>query len=88
MMMDTEAVISPPSSPFHGFQSGVRAGADSPVEESPFHGFCNADIPQPIIIKTEPGEMRHYKNLFMTEKLTGVCVPAFQCIHNTFLRQK
>lgn len=65
MTMDGSSLDqSPPSSPFHGYQTveGVQTAAGCPPEQprcespddSPFYGFCNADIPQPIVIKTEP----------------------------------
>ena len=62
---------SPPSSPFHGFENGgknaepddilMEESGGAPAErpespDSPFYGFSNSDIPQPIIIKTEPGQ--------------------------------
>jgi len=63
---------SPPSSPFHGFEPLVKEQEDplmsDPVAaspagrpespDSPFYGFSNSDIPQPMIIKTEPGQDR------------------------------
>jgi hypothetical protein len=65
---------SPPSSPFHGFEPlGKESEQEDPLmmdsvaaspagrpesPDSPFHGFSNSDIPQPMIIKTEPGQDR------------------------------
>ncbi len=60
---------SPPSSPFHGFEPlGKEADQEDPLmadpagrpesPDSPFYGFSNSDIPQPMIIKTEPGQDR------------------------------